>query len=179
MSSIDLIVLGMVMERPQSAYELQKDVKAHHLSRWTRVSVPSIYKKVLQLRAAGYLEGGAARGGRSADKTVYTITEKGRYYFRQLMEECAGGQVAFLLDLNVMVTNLNKLEKEEGLRLLGLLRQSLTASAHSNRLYAQQFKDIPLVGRTVFEQQELLYAALERWLDDFERRFAASQGAAG
>ena len=95
------------------------------------------------------------------------------------MEECAGAQVAFLLDLNVMVTNLNKLEKEEGLRLLGLLRQSLTASAHSNRLYAQQFKDIPLVGRTVFEQQELLYAALERWLDDFERRFAASQGAAG
>ncbi|MBC5580242.1 PadR family transcriptional regulator [Anaerofilum sp. BX8] len=173
MSSIDLIVLGMVMERPQSAYELQKDVQAHHFSRWTRVSVPSVYKKVLQLRAAGYLESGTAAGKRPGGRTVYTVTEKGRRYFAQLMEECASRQISFLLDLNVMVTNLNKLEKDEGLKLLARLRQSLTASAGENRQYAREFKDIPLVGRTVFEQQDALYAALESWLDDFERRFAA------
>ena len=53
MSSIDLLILGMVLERPMSAYELQKDVEAHHLSRWTKISTPSVYKKTLQLRERG------------------------------------------------------------------------------------------------------------------------------
>lgn len=49
MSSIDLVILGIVLEKPQSAYDIQKDVEYHHLSRWTKISVPSIYRKVLQL----------------------------------------------------------------------------------------------------------------------------------
>ena len=49
MASIDLVILGIVLEKPQSAYEIQKDVEYHHFSRWTKVSVPSIYRKVRQL----------------------------------------------------------------------------------------------------------------------------------
>ena len=49
MSSIDLVILGIVLEKPQSAYDIQKDVEYHHFSRWTKISVPSIYRKVLQL----------------------------------------------------------------------------------------------------------------------------------
>ena len=48
MSSIDLVILGIVLEKPQSAYDIQKDVEYHHFSRWTKISVPSIYRKVLQ-----------------------------------------------------------------------------------------------------------------------------------
>ena len=49
MLSIDLVILGIVLEKPQSAYDIQKDVEYHHFSRWTKISVPSIYRKVLQL----------------------------------------------------------------------------------------------------------------------------------
>ena len=54
MSSIDLVVLGIVLEKPQSAYDIQKDVEYHNLSKWTKISVPSIYRKVLQLKEKGY-----------------------------------------------------------------------------------------------------------------------------
>ena len=50
MSSIDLVVLGIVLEKPQSAYDIQKDVEYDKLSKWTKLSVPSIYRKVLQLK---------------------------------------------------------------------------------------------------------------------------------
>ena len=30
MASIDLVILGIVLEKPQSAYEIQKDVEYHH-----------------------------------------------------------------------------------------------------------------------------------------------------
>ena len=49
MSTIDLVILGIVAEKPQSAYDIQKDIEYHHLSRWTKISIPSIYRKVLQL----------------------------------------------------------------------------------------------------------------------------------
>jgi len=42
MSSIDLVILGMVLEKPQSAYDIQKDVDYHQFPRGTKISIPSI-----------------------------------------------------------------------------------------------------------------------------------------
>ena len=86
MSSIDLVILGMVLERPQSAYDLQKDVEYHHLSRWTTISVPSVYKKVLQLKEQGYLQSKSVKGNKAADKAIDEITDAGRDYSARRME---------------------------------------------------------------------------------------------
>lgn len=47
MSSIDLVILGMVLEKPQSAYDIQKDVEYHCFPMWPKISVSSIYRKVI------------------------------------------------------------------------------------------------------------------------------------
>ena len=47
MSTIDLIVLGMLKKQALSAYELQKQVDYRNISRWVKISTPSIYKKVI------------------------------------------------------------------------------------------------------------------------------------
>ena len=39
---------------------------------------------------------------------------------------------------------------------------------------AADYDDIPLVGKTVFEQQRLVYRALLEWLDTFEGQFRES-----
>lgn len=173
MSSIDLVILGIVMERPQSAYDIQKDVEYHHLSRWTRISVPSVYRKVIQLNEQGYLQSQTVKGDRFSDKAVYSITDKGRVYFEQLMEAYAGQEVSLLFDFNVVIANLNKMEKEKAQVLVRQLRQSILSSAARNQGYADEYADIPLAGRTIFEQQRLLYRALLDWLDAFERQFEA------
>ena len=91
MSSIDLVILGIVLEKPQSAYDIQKDVEYHHFSRWTKISVPSIYRKVLQMSEKGYLQSDIVKGGKFADKAIYSITDKGRVYFKELMAYYAAG----------------------------------------------------------------------------------------
>lgn len=78
MSSIDLVILGIVLEKPQSAYDIQKDVEYHHFPRWTKISVPSIYRKVLQLSEKGYLQSDIVKGDKFADKAIYSITDQGR-----------------------------------------------------------------------------------------------------
>lgn len=171
MSSIDLVILGIVLEKPQSAYDIQKDVEYHHLSRWTKISSPSIYRKVLQLHEKGYLKSDVVKGDRFADKAVYSITEQGRAYFEELMSSCAAGPVPLLFDFNVVITNLNKVDKAEAMELISTLRQSIQSSAELNKSYAQEFADIPLEGKTIFEQQQMLYGSLLEWLNHFEGQF--------
>lgn len=166
MQVIDLAVLGMVLEGPKSAYELQKDVEFHHFPRWTRISVPSVYRKVLQLQRRGDLRGEPAPGDRK--KTVYTITEQGRERFLALMETQAAAPVPLLFDCNVVVANLNKVDRDTALGLIRRLRESVAASAGETAGYEAEYEGLPLTARAVFAQQRLLYEALLRWLEDFE-----------
>ena len=114
MSSIDLVILGMLLEKPQSAYEIQKDIEYHHFSRWTKISIPSIYKKVHHLKEKGYLKSQVKKGSKFAKKAVYSITDEGKSYFFQLMKDCVDQPVSFIFDFNVVITNLNKIEKDIG-----------------------------------------------------------------
>ena len=133
MSSIDLVILGIVLEKPQSAYDIQKDVEYHHFPRWTKISVPSIYRKVLQLSEKGYLHSNIVKGDKFADKAIYSITDQGRAYFKELMAACAAGPVPLLFDFNVVITNLNKMDKAEALELVSALRRSkLTRAMRAN-----------------------------------------------
>ena len=134
MSSIDLVILGIVLEKPQSAYDIQKDVEYHHFSRWTKISVPSIYRKVLQLSEKGYLQSDIVKGDKFADKAIYSITDRGRAYFKELMASCAAGPVPLLFDFNVVITNLNKMDKAEAVELVSALRQSIQSSAMRGNL---------------------------------------------
>ena len=155
-------------------YDIQKDVENHHFSRWTKISTPSIYRKVIQLNEKGYLQSDIVKGDKFADKAVYSITEKGRSYFEQLMNTYANEPVSLMFDFNVVITNLNKMEKGRALDLVGQLRESIVTSAKSNEGYAADYDDIPLVGRTIFEQQRLLFHSLLEWLDTFEEQFKES-----
>lgn len=172
MSSIDLAILGMVIEKSQSAYDIQKDVDYHHFSRWTKISVPSIYRKVIKLADQGYLKSNVVKGGKFADKAIYSITDKGRDYFEQLMNDFVNQQVLLLFDFNVVIANLNRLDKQKAMGLVAQLRNSITVSKQTNKEYAEEYySHLPLGGKTIFDQQQLLYNALLEWIYTFEKEF--------
>ena len=159
MSTIDLVILGIVAEKPQSAYDIQKDIEYHHLSRWTKISIPSIYRSDI------------VKGDRFADKAVYSITDEGKDYFNSLMQYYATQTVPLLFDFNVVIANLNKLNKDAALDLISKLKESITVSVGTNEEYLTEYSNIPLVGKTIIEQQELLYKTLLEWLDTFREQF--------
>ena len=90
------------------------------------------------------------------------------------MNTYADEPVPLLFDFNVVITNLNKMDKEKALDLVSKLRDNITDSAKLNDEYATNYADIPLVGKAIFEQQHLLYRALLEWLDTFERQYRES-----
>jgi DNA-binding PadR family transcriptional regulator len=163
MSGIDLIVLGCVAKQPRSAYDIQKDVEEHNLSEWTRISIPSIYKKVLRLKEQGYIAGDEVAGERFATKNVYHITDKGREYMESLMTEQSLQPPKILLDFNAVICNLNKVDKPTALVLIKNIISGIEESKQYYHSALKEHADIPLVGRTIMEQQEKVCVTLLEW----------------
>ena len=99
MATIDLIVLGMLKKKPMGAYDIQKLVEYRNISKWVKISTPSIYKKAIQLEQKGFIKGDIIKEGKMPEKAVYSLTEAGEKEFERLMLEIAAQPIHIFLDL--------------------------------------------------------------------------------
>ncbi len=173
MSTIDLAILGMIIEGPKSAYDVQKDAESHNYGKWARISTPAVYKNIAALNGKGFI---AKDNGLSAEKNkvIYRITDEGREYFENLMEHYASQEVLFQLDINLVVSNLNKLDKAKAAELAGKIEENISSSMKSNaNLKEKYYEHIPDVGKAVFDAQEKLYKVLMEWINAFRESYTA------
>ena len=78
MTTIDLIILGILKKDSLSAYDIQKLVEYRQISQCVRISTPSIYKKVLQLEKKGYIKSVLTKSGKKMEKAVYSLRSEER-----------------------------------------------------------------------------------------------------
>ncbi|MDD3335659.1 MAG: PadR family transcriptional regulator [Eubacteriales bacterium] len=167
MATIDLIVLGMLKDQALSAYDIQKLVEYRNISKWVKISTPSIYKKVIQLEEKGYIIGNTVKEGKMPEKAIYTLTETGKREFDQLMLEIASQPVRIFLDFNAVIVNLDKLDYEARAHCLSRIENSvaqLKQYLEENRQLKENMPDIPETGLAVLQQQSILVQAIETWL---------------
>lgn len=172
MATIDLIVLGMVKQQPRSAYEIQKLVEYRNISKWVKISTPSIYKKVIQLEEKGYLAGTAEKGQKTAEKVVYSLTEKGEEAFETLMVQIAAQPVRFFLDFNAVIVNLDGLSEAGRKICLDSIAKNvaeLKETIQENLQAKEYLPEIPETGLAVLRQQLTLAQAIETWLESLRR----------
>ena len=81
MSTVDLMLLGVLTKKPMNAYEMKKEMEIRNIQYWIKISSPSIYKNLVKLYKQGYIDGKTVRDGEMPEKTIYSINEKGREYF--------------------------------------------------------------------------------------------------
>ena len=171
MSTVDLILLGLVYDQPQSAYDMQKDIEYRNLSKWVKISAPSVYKKVLKLEAKGYLSSTLKKEGKMAEKAVYSITASGRDYFMTLMEAIGSSPIQILFDFNAVIANLNKMHKDDALVIIEKMESNINSNIEYLRIMAPQREHIPLVGRTIIEQQMGVLDSLREWIISFKEAY--------
>ena len=171
MSAIDLIVLGMIKEKEQSAYDLQKKVAYRNISKWVKVSTPSIYKKVVQLEKKGYIESNVSKEGNMPKKSIYRITEHGERYFLELMKTISTQMVSIFLNFNAVIINLELVSPFVQKEVL----ENIEYQIHQfQKAVSQLERDriaIPLTGKTILKQQVLLSEALNQWMEDFKELY--------
>lgn len=167
MATIDLIVLGILKKESLSAYDIQKLVEYRNISKWVKISTPSIYKKVIQLEEKGFIKSNIVKEGKMPEKAIYSLTETGAKEFENLMNEIASQPIHFFLDFNAVIVNLSSLQPEGQKACLENIERNvktLKAYLEENIRKKENAPDIPETGMAVLQQQYILVQAIETWI---------------
>ena len=168
MATIDLIVLGILKKESLSAYDIQKLVEYRNISKWVKISTPSIYKKVIQLEEKGYITSTTVKEGKMPEKAVYTLTESGHRQFEKLMMEISRKPI------NAVIVNIDSLPEETRKSCLANIEdqvKTLKSYLEENLDIKKNNPEIPEVGMAVLEQQYMLAQAIETWISSMKERF--------
>lgn len=171
MAAIDLIVLGILKRESLSAYDIQKLVEYRNISKWVKISAPSIYKKVIQLEGKGWIKSNIIKEGKMPEKAIYSLTETGEKEFENLMNEIASQPIHFFLDFNAVIVNLSSLPPEGQRICLENIQENvkiLKTYLEENIREKENEPDIPQTGLAVLQQQYILAQAIETWLDSLK-----------
>lgn len=174
MATIDLIVLGMLKKEPMGAYDIQKLVEYRNISKWVKISTPSIYKKAIQLEEKGFIKGAIVKEGKMPEKAVYSLTESGEKEFERLMSEIAAKPINIFLDFNAVIVNLDSLPPEKQKVCIADIEknlQILKSYLKENLQEKEDIPEIPQTGLAVLRQQIVLVEAIENWITSLKKTF--------
>lgn len=157
-----------------SAYDIQKLVEYRNISKWVKISTPSIYKKVIQLEEKGYITSTQVKEGKMPEKAVYTLTDSGKSQFEKLMIEISLKPIHIFLDFNAVIVNLDSLSRENQKVCLANIEdniKTLKSYLEENENLKKNAPEIPETGMAVLEQQLILIQAIETWIASMKEHF--------
>ena len=174
MATIDLIVLGMLKKQPLSAYDIQKLVEYRNISKWVKISTPSIYKKVIQLEEKGLLQSVPVRENNMPEKAVYSLTDSGEQEFERLMRELSAQPIRMFLDFNAVIVNLDSVPLEMQKTCIDSIEknvQDLKTYLEENLREKENAPEVPEIGMAVLRQQFVLAETIGIWIEELKKRF--------
>lgn len=80
-----LLVLGLLKEKPLSGYDIQMALKSSGSESWGGVLVGSIYHALKRMEKEGYITVASVEQTGQRQKSVYRITENGVRHFEKLL----------------------------------------------------------------------------------------------
>ena len=168
MATIDLIVLGILKKEPMGAYDIQKLVEYRNISKWVKISTPSIYKKAIQLEEKGFIKSDIVK------KAIYSLTDAGEKEFERLMLEIAAKPIHIFLDFNAVIVNLDSLPLEAQKSCVSNIEKNvitLKSYLEENIQEKENIPEIPETGMAVLRQQFVLVEAIEKWIASLKNIF--------
>ncbi|MCI8840076.1 MAG: PadR family transcriptional regulator [Oscillospiraceae bacterium] len=174
MATIDLIVLGILKKEPMGAYDIQKLVEYRNISKWVKISTPSIYKKAIQLEEKGFIKSDIVKEGKMPEKAIYSLTDAGEKEFERLMLEIAAKPIHIFLDFNAVIVNLDSLPLEAQKSCVSNIEKNvitLKSYLEENIQEKENIPEIPETGMAVLRQQFVLVEAIEKWIASLKNIF--------
>ena len=83
MNRYDLVLLGLILEKQRSGYDIITEVRNRELDRWANLSTSTVYNRLATLEKHGDISGQSVRDGNRPERVVFSITEKGRDTLRK------------------------------------------------------------------------------------------------
>lgn len=169
MSSANLIILGLILDKPMSAYEIAQIIENQVIGILVKISSPTVYKNIKLLHKEGYLSMEIMQESEMPPKKVYTVTPEGREHFQALMEYYSQHFEPPVNEYNAFLINIDKVDKETGLRLLENLRQHLLYAQKGIAAHHRQFTEsgeVFFAGWAIIKQYHMHLDTYVEWIND-------------
>jgi DNA-binding PadR family transcriptional regulator len=168
MSTVNLIILGLLHDKPMSAYEMAQIVGSWVMKKLLKISAPTVYKNLKALHKASYLAMKTVREGEMPEKKIYSVTKSGRSHFLKLMEHYSGNLNDFYLDFNMFLVNLDKVDKKTGLQMLKNLQTQINQTRAWIVQHEQEMKaaNVFFAGRMLAKQYRMILSTLRDWIEE-------------
>ena len=171
MSIVDMMILGILMEKPINAYEMKKILEFRNVKDWAKLSSPAIYKNLLKLYKTGYVDGEVVQEGEMPEKTIYTINNKGKEYFMQLMNHCADEPGMVYVEFSAFIANLSYVDYETGLKMIENLQANLEAKCETIRKQHSVKASVSFYAETTISLHIQMYEVFCNWIEDFKKQY--------
>lgn len=172
MSTIDLLVLGILLQGARNAYELVRLIREKEIHRVLKISEPAVFKSCRRLAEGGYLDGKTVREAGVPDKVVYRVNSKGKARFDELMTHFAKEFKPFYLDFNTVLWNIEIMEKSAARKLLLSLQEQLHHARTWVTQHEAEVRDfLPFGPRQIVKQYCMTITALAQWVDQAVEEF--------
>jgi DNA-binding PadR family transcriptional regulator len=177
MSVVNLLVMGLLFERPMSAYEIAQIVDNEIIGRLVKVSSPAVYKNIKELQREGYLEVEKVKTGEMPEKKVYSATETGKSYFFTLMDYYSRNITNHYFDFNTLLINIDKVDKQKGLEMLNRLRDEFYRWKTWMVTHEQEarVRNVYFGGRAVIKQYRMVAYTLIAWIEEVIEEYRHSE----
>ncbi|MFA5902351.1 MAG: PadR family transcriptional regulator [Desulfobacula sp.] len=167
MSTIDLIILGILLNNPLNAFELTRFMDTYHIGRLVKISKPAVYKCCKRLFQSGFLDGETVREGEMPEKVIYSVNEKGRGRFYELMEHFSSNLNPFYFEFNSFIYHLDKMPKHEALKMLENFKTQLSDIRKWVLLHEkEQSAKRSFASKSIVKQYRMMIVTLGIWIDE-------------
>lgn len=167
-STIDLILLGLIKNQPMSPYDMSKISGIYEL---VKISVPAIYRNVHRLQNSGFLKSRREKKSNMPEKTIYTITAKGEKRFQDLLLSASSVSVDFYFDFNVPLLFVNSVDKKTGIEIIERISLELQSKYRYLDEQLDKYKDMPFPIVNLGTQHLELNRLLLEWIKDFKKKY--------
>ena len=153
MTKNELVVLGLLSEKPMHGYQLYQEIEKREMEHWAQVNLASIYNTLNRLQKEKLIQGKGERPGKMPERRVYHITPKGEKRLGELVEMALNEKKMPHDSFIVGVFFLQGLSKEKILiSLLQKKRQLHKVILRIQKLYADERKKMPFNREFLFKR---------------------------
>ena len=92
------MIMGLINNSPLNAYEIVKQLQWMNIKYWYNIADSTVYATIKSIEKKGYISGTIEKEGNMPDKTVYTLTDKGRDELRKTLSHSI---ITFDFDTNI------------------------------------------------------------------------------
>ena len=112
-SDIETAILGLLYEKPQYGYQLEKTIESWGMRNWTQIGFSSIYYVLKKLEKKELVTSKLEKVEGKPSRKVFTITDLGREAMQEKLKDLLSWNKKLISPFDLGIAYLNYLEPQE------------------------------------------------------------------